>query len=64
MGGLGYTGTPMSTRLRLTVLTLLLLMSAACSKSDAQAPPSKPGAAFKPLPINVAKAEASVSSNS
>jgi len=36
----------------------IVLSAVACSKSDAESPPSKAGAsAFKPIPINVAKAE-------
>lgn len=58
MGGLGYTCTAMRIARRVGLFALLLLASIACSKSDAQGPPPKPGAAFKPLPINVAKAEA------
>ena len=41
-------------------LALLLVTGTACGKSDAQAPqqPRGPAAAIKPLPINVARAEA------
>ena len=57
--GLGYTGDPMFAGRYLALVVLTLLTSIACSKSDAQAPPPKVGApTFKPIPINVAKAEA------
>src|SRR5688572_12660408 len=55
---LGYTDVPMSPRSRLTLLMITLLAAAACGKSDAQSPPPKTGAAFKPLAISVARAEA------
>jgi RND family efflux transporter MFP subunit len=50
----------MTTVHRLACVALAVLAAAACGKSDAQSPPAPPKAAtnnFKPLPINVAKAE-------
>lgn len=50
----------MSRGVRNCLVALAVLLGAvACSRSDAQAPPPKAGApAFKPVPVNVAKAEA------
>jgi RND family efflux transporter MFP subunit len=47
----------MSRPSRLAFVVVAVLVAAACGKSDAQSPPPKGAAAFKPLPITVAKAE-------
>jgi RND family efflux transporter MFP subunit len=47
----------MSRLSRLAFVVVTVLTAAACGKSDAQSPPPKGAAAFKPLPITVAKAE-------
>jgi RND family efflux transporter MFP subunit len=47
----------MSRPSRLAFVVVAVLVAAACGKSDAQSPPPKGAAAFKPLPIAVAKAE-------
>ncbi len=51
----------MTTVHRLACVAFAVLAAAACGKSDAQSPPAAPKPAannYKPLPINVAKAEA------